>query len=170
MPLSPGDLLEDKYRIEAEMGRGAYGRVYRARDLALDRVVAIKELHKGQDDLGSAQFADFVRRFEREARVQARYNHPNIVHVYELLHPADDRLYLVMEYVDGGSLRDSLARRGPLPVEEAVRIMLDLLAGLTSTTRAASATTTRSSTPARATTRGPSSSTPAGPTSTSSAA
>lgn len=130
MPLSPGDLLANKYRIEAEIGRGAFGRVYRARDIALDRLVAIKELHKGEDDLGSTQFSDYVRRFEREARVQARFNHPNIVHVYELLRLADDRLYLAMEYVDGGSLRDHLARRGPLPVDEAVRIMLDLLAGL----------------------------------------
>ena len=130
MPLSPGDLLATKYRIEAEIGRGAFGRVYRARDVALDRLVAIKELHKGEDDLGSTQFSDYVRRFEREARVQARFNHPNIVHVYELLRLADDRLYLVMEYVDGESLRDDLARRGPLPVDEAVRIMLDLLAGL----------------------------------------
>ncbi len=130
MPLSPGDLLADKYRIEAEIGRGAFGRVYRTRDITLDRVVAIKELHKGADDLGSIVFNDYVRRFEREARVQARFSHPNIVHVYELLRPADDRLYLVMEYVDGGSLREYLARRGALPVDEAVRIMLDLLAGL----------------------------------------
>ncbi len=130
MPLSPGDLLATKYRIEAEIGRGAFGRVYRARDIDLDRGVAIKELHRGEDDLGSTQFSDYVRRFEREARVQARFNHPNIVHVYELLRLADDRLYLVMEFVDGENLRDYLARRGPLPVDEAVRITADILAGL----------------------------------------
>jgi tetratricopeptide (TPR) repeat protein len=130
MPLSPGDLLANKYRIEAEIGRGAFGRVYRARDIALDRVVAVKELHKGEDDLGSTQFADYVRRFEREARIQARFNHPNIVHVYELIQEGADRLYLVMELVDGESLRDHLARRGLLPVDEAVRIAGDLLAGL----------------------------------------
>ncbi len=130
MPLSPGDVLANHYRIEAEIGRGAFGRVYRARDIDLYRVVAIKELHKGEDDLGSVQFTDYVRRFEREARVLAPFNHPNIVHVYELLRLEGDRLYLVMEYVDGESLRDHLARRGPLPVDEAVRIMLDLLAGL----------------------------------------
>lgn len=130
MTLDAGDLLANKYRIEAEIGRGAFGRVYRARDIALDRVVAIKELHKGEDDIGSTVFSDYVRRFEREARVQARFNHPNIVHVYELLRLADDRLYLAMEYVDGESLRDYIARRGPLPVDEALRIMADLLAGL----------------------------------------
>ena len=130
MTLNAGDLLANKYRIEAEIGRGAFGRVYRARDMALDRVVAIKELHKGEDDLGSTGFTDYVRRFEREARVQARFNHPNIVHVYELLRLADDKIYLAMEYVDGESLRDTLARRGPLPVDEALRMMGDLLAGL----------------------------------------
>ena len=70
-----------------------------------------------------------MRRFEREAKVQARFNHPNIVHVYELPRPAEDRLYLVMEYVDGESRRDHLARRGPLPVDEALRFLLDILAG-----------------------------------------
>ena len=110
MPLNSGDQLANKYRIEAEIGRDAFGRVYRARDIALDRVVAIKELHKGEDDLGSTQFTDYVRRFEREARVQARFNHPNIVHVYELLRLADDRLYLAMEFVDGESLREGAPR------------------------------------------------------------
>lgn len=130
MSLNPGDILANHYRIEVEIGRGAYGRVYRARDIKLDRPVAIKELAKGTDDLGSSQFADYVRRFEREARVQAGFNHPNIVHVYELIQESADRLYLVMEYVDGESLRDALAHRGPLPVDEAVRITSDLLAGL----------------------------------------
>ena len=130
IPLNPGDLLANHYRIEAEIGRGAYGRVYRARDTRLDRPVAIKELAKGIDDLGSSQFADYARRFEREARVQAGFNHPNIVHVYELIQEGPDQLYLVMEFVDGESLRDYLARRGLLPVDEAVRITSDLLAGL----------------------------------------
>ncbi len=130
MPLKPGDILANHYRIEAEIDRGAYGRVYRARDTKLDRPVAIKELAKGMDELGSSIFSDYVRRFEREARVQAGFNHPNIVHVYELIQESADRLYLVMEYVDGESLRDTLARRGPLPIDEAVRITSDILAGL----------------------------------------
>ena len=130
MPLSSGDILSGHYRIEAEIGRGAYGRVYRARDTRLDRPVAIKELAKGVDELGSSIFSDYVRRFEREARVQAGFNHPNIVHVYELIQESADRLYLVMELVDGESLRDLLQRRGQLPIDEAVRITADILAGL----------------------------------------
>lgn len=130
MLLNPGDILSGHYRIEAEIGRGAYGRVYRARETKLDRPVAIKELARGADDLGSAQFADYVRRFEREAKVQANLNHPNIVHVYELIEGGDDQRYLVMEYVDGENLRRILDRRGQLPVDEAVRITADILAGL----------------------------------------
>ncbi len=130
MPLSSGDILGGHYRSEAEIGRGAYGRVYRARDTKLDRPVAIKELARGVDELGSSAFSDYVRRFEREARVQAGFNHPNIVHVYELIQEGADRLYLVMELVDGESLRDLLARRGPLPADEAIRVTADVLAGL----------------------------------------
>ena len=76
MPITSGDLLAAKYRIEAEIGRGAFGRVYRARDT---RLVAIKELHKGEDDLGSMQFSNYVRRFEREARGQAGLQHSDKV-------------------------------------------------------------------------------------------
>ncbi len=130
MPLKPGDILANHYRIEAEIGRGAYGRVYRGRDTRLDRPIAIKELAKGVDELGSSIFSDYVRRFEREARVQAGFNHPNIAHVYELIQGGDDQRYLVMEYVDGENLRDALKHRGQLPVDEAIRITADILAGL----------------------------------------
>ncbi|MFZ1467178.1 MAG: protein kinase, partial [Anaerolineae bacterium] len=130
MPLSAGDILNGHYRIETEIGRGAFGRVYRARDTKLDRPVAIKELLKGDADLASAGFDDYALRFEREARIQAGFNHPNIVHVYELIQEGADRLYLVMELVEGESLRDHLARRGPLPIAEATRITAELLTGL----------------------------------------
>ena len=130
MPLSSGDILSGHYRIEAEIGRGAYGRVYRVVDIKLDRPVAIKELTKGADGLTSTLFSDYVRRFEREARVQAGFNHPNIVQVYELIEGGDEQRCLVMEYVDGESLRDFLKRRDQLSVDEAVRITSDILAGL----------------------------------------
>ncbi len=130
MPLNPGDMLASHYRIEAEIGRGAYGRVYRARDTNLDRLVAIKELSRGADEIGSSQFSDYVRRFQREARVQAGLNHPNIVQVYELIQEGADQLYLAMEFVDRESLRDYLAKHGPLPMDEIVHITADILTGL----------------------------------------
>ena len=76
MPLSPGDLLANKCRIEADIGCGVFGRVHRARDIAADRPIAIKELHKAEDDFGSTVFSDYVGCFDREARLQARFSHP----------------------------------------------------------------------------------------------
>jgi serine/threonine protein kinase len=64
MPLSPGDLLANKYRIEAEIGRGAFGRVYRARDIALDRLIAINELHRARTRTAPHASDDCVRRCE----------------------------------------------------------------------------------------------------------
>jgi len=123
-------MLADKYRIKGVIGEGSFGRVYRAEEVALGREVAIKELLKGEGELGSSDYAQFSERFRREARVQAQFNHPNIVHVYDLLEPEPGTMYLVMEYVDGPSLRDHLAHNGLLPVDEAVGISSDILQGL----------------------------------------
>ena len=131
MSLEPGSLLAGKYQIQDEIGKGAYGRVYRARDTSLGRDVAIKELRKG-GEVGSTDYADYVRRFEREAQVQAGFIHPNIVQVYELVKPKTegDAYYLVMEYVDGKSLKEVLERGGPLPPDKALGIFCDILNGL----------------------------------------
>jgi len=128
--LSPGALIGDKYRIESLIGEGAFGYVYRAYDIRLQRPVAIKELSPANPKLSTTAFDDYRRRFEREARVQAQFNHPRIVHVYELL-PQGDAYYLVMEYVDGPSLRDYLREKGPLPFDEAIRLTRQVLDGLT---------------------------------------
>ena len=131
MPLTPHTLLAKKYRIEAVIGQGAYGRVYRARDVKLDRVVAIKELHKGEGELSSTAYADYARRFRREAKVQARFNHPHIVHVYELLELTPDNLYFVIECVDGGTFKELIERKGVyLPLADAVRLTQEILQGL----------------------------------------
>ena len=114
--LSPGTLIGGKYRIESFIGEGAFGYVYRAYDIRLQRPVAIKELSPANPKLSTTAFDDYRRRFEREARVQAQFNHPHIVHVYELL-PQGEAYYLVMEYVDGTSLRDYLEKKGPLSIE-----------------------------------------------------
>lgn len=131
MPLPSNTLLANKYRIEAIIGQGAYGRVYRARDVQLDRLVAIKELHKGDGELSSTAYNDYARRFRREAKVQARFDHPHIVHVYELLEPEPDKLYLVMACVDGGTLKDLIERKGAsLPIDDVLRIGQEILQGL----------------------------------------
>ena len=128
--LKPGDYLPgEKIRIEAVIGEGAFGVVYRAWDETLSRAVAVKELRRDAPGMGSTTFGKYVDRFRREARVQAQFTHPHIVHVYGLVEQGD-ALYLVMEFVDGSNLRDELAQRGPLPLEEAVKLTLDLLDAL----------------------------------------
>ena len=123
MPFSPGNTLYE-YRITRTLGQGAFGTVYLAQDTLLDRPVAIKEL------TAAAQVDPVAfQRFLQEARAAGSLNHPNIVTVYALK-PTDDAVYLVMEYLPGGSLRGLLSQRGRLPVEDAVRIAADVCDGL----------------------------------------
>lgn len=128
--LKVSDILPNEHiRIEAMIGEGAFDVVYRAWDETLARAVAVKELRRDAPGMSSTTFGKYADRFRREARVQAQFNHPHLVHVYRLLEQGDT-LYLVMEFVEGANLRDVLAQRGPLPVEEAVQITLDLLEAL----------------------------------------
>ena len=96
------------YRVEAVIGRGGMGVVYRATQVALERVVALKVI---APEFG--RHADFQTRFRREARLAASLNHPNIVAIYEA-GEADGQLYLSMQYVEGSSLRELIARASPL--------------------------------------------------------
>jgi serine/threonine-protein kinase len=106
-----------RYRIVAEIGRGAMGVVYRAVDPALDRMVAIKTIHLS-DDL--AERAEYEARFQQEAKAAARLSHPNIVTIYDIGREGD-LVYMAMELLEGDELRARL-ERGRLPVREAVDI------------------------------------------------
>ena len=111
------DVLQSSYTIEGEIGRGGMGVVYSARDLKLNRRVAIKLL---PPDLA---FRDDIKtRFVREAQTAARLSHPHIVPIHAV---GDDGglVYFVMGFVDGESLAARLRRRGRLPAEEVRRIM-----------------------------------------------
>lgn len=115
--------LAERYRIEDELGRGAMGTVYRAKDLRLERPVAIKMLHPAlTNELG-------VSRFQSEIRIAASLHHPNIVAVHES-GEADGRLFYVMDYLGGESLRVRLRREKQLSVEDALRIVDDIADGL----------------------------------------
>jgi serine/threonine protein kinase len=116
-----GRVLLDQFRIEEILGAGGMGTVYRARQPSLDRDVAIKILHA---DL--AHHADAVRRFQREARVATALDHPNVVRVLLLGQLPDGSLYLVMEHVPGRSLGDLLREEGPLPLERAMHIAVQV--------------------------------------------
>jgi formylglycine-generating enzyme required for sulfatase activity/predicted Ser/Thr protein kinase len=130
LTLTLGTLLSDgRYRIEGISGKGAFGVVYQAQDLSLERCVAIKELRRDAPGMGSTRFDTYVERFRREARVQAQFNHPHIVHVYELLE-VEEAFYLIMEYVEGRTLKEHLQQHGPLSMPDAVRITLEILDAL----------------------------------------
>ena len=116
--------LGDDYELLDEIGAGGFGRVYRARDLGLEREVAIKVLHPSLTaDLG------VVERFRREAQLAARLRHPNIVSIYDIGGRAGLQWY-TMELIPGASLGQIIAAHGPLPVERVVRLLDQALSAL----------------------------------------
>lgn len=117
--------LEAEYVIEGEVGRGGMGVVFSARDLRLNRRVAIKVL---PPDLAFRE--DIRTRFMREAQTAARLQHPHIVPIHAVGEVAN-MVYFVMGFVDGESLGQRLRRRGKLPVEEARRVMKETADALT---------------------------------------
>lgn len=125
-----GESLAGRYRLDALIGSGGFATVFRARDLRLERDVAVKVLlaNHATDPVTAA-------RFDREARVLAAVGHPNVVAVHDV-HPGDpetgEEPFLVMELCDGGSLADRLAAsvNGAIQPDELVPILVDVAAGL----------------------------------------
>src|SRR4051794_31606658 len=109
-------ILNDRYELEQKIGEGGMARVYRGRDLRLNRQVAIKVLHSH-----FASDANFLQRFHHEAQAAANLRHPNIVDVYDVGQDGDTH-YIVMEYVAGSDLKALLMRNGALPIEQAVYV------------------------------------------------
>jgi TolB-like protein/Flp pilus assembly protein TadD/tRNA A-37 threonylcarbamoyl transferase component Bud32 len=124
VPPGLADALAGRYRIEQEIGRGAGATVYRALDIRHGRAVALKLLHP---DLGAALGP---ARFQREIRTLARLQHPHILPLFDSGEVAG-RLFYTMPLVPAGSLRDRLAREGPLPVADALRLGGQLASALT---------------------------------------
>jgi serine/threonine protein kinase len=120
-PLHAGDLLDGKYRIEARVGQGGMGAVYRGTHLHTTRTVAIKVI---RSHLTSR--AEFVERFRREAEAAGRLHHPNVVNVTDFGFALTDSgavAYLVMEFLDGCTLSDIMAEETQLPVSWVVDIV-----------------------------------------------
>jgi serine/threonine-protein kinase len=120
----PGGLFASRYQIEALLGRGGMGAVYRALDTLVGDRLALKTL-----DLGRGASASAIDRFKREVRLARRISHPNVARVHDLGEHAGLH-YLTMEYVEGGDLDGLLEREKQLPLERAVRIALAVADGL----------------------------------------
>src|SRR5262245_14508909 len=124
LPVSPvsGLVLNERYVIECELGRGGMSRVFAARDIKLDRRVAIKFLAPGTHD------DDELRRFEQEARAAGSLNHPNVLIVHDIgTHEGNP--YIVSELLEGGTLREHLDG-APLVLEKAIDYAAQLADGL----------------------------------------
>jgi hypothetical protein len=121
--LQPGQVFAG-YRIEGVAGRGGMGIVYRARQIMLDRIVALKLIAPEM-----AADEDFRARLERESKVLASIDHPNVITIYEA-GEVDGELFMSMRYVEGLDLRSLIAAEGALAPERAARIVAQVAAGL----------------------------------------
>ena len=108
------------YEVIEILGMGGMGAVYKARQISLDRLVAIKILPP--EAAGDAD-ANFVERFKNEARTMAKMNHPGIVHVYDFGETSEGQLYIVMEFIDGTDVSKMLLSQGRLPPDHALAIV-----------------------------------------------
>src|SRR5450759_5352632 len=122
MPLSVGDKL-GHYEVLSLLGVGGMGEVYRAKDTKLDRDVAIKVLPQAL-----ARDPERLARFEREAKVLASLDHPNIGHIHGILDSEDSR-GLVLALIEGPTLADRI-EAGPIPLDEAVAISKQIIEAL----------------------------------------
>jgi hypothetical protein len=127
-PLPFARLLNARYRFERRLGRGGMGSVYQARDTELERHVAVKVIRSGM-----MAGAEAEARFRREAKAVAGFSHPNVVTVHDFGVSGDNRAYLVMELLSGGTLREELLRWGRL---ESKRV-LEILSGVSAAAAAA---------------------------------
>ena len=122
--ITKGQKINDRYEIIKSIGEGGMANVYLAKDIILDRNVAIKIL---RGDLAGDE--KFVRRFQREALSASSLSHPNIVEMYDV---GEDNgtYYIVMEYVSGMTLKQLIKKRGSLSLSEAIDIMLQITDGI----------------------------------------
>lgn len=119
-----GSVLSDRYRLDALLGEGGMGRVYAAEHVMMRKKLAVKILHREL-----TMVPEVVARFEREAMAAANIEHPNVAAATDFGKLADGSVFMAMEFVEGRSLRDEIAR-GPLPTERALRIARQIASAL----------------------------------------
>jgi len=120
-----GRLLDGRYQIEAVLGQGGMGMVFRATQVTVKRAVAVKTLHPSL-----AAAPQFFERFRREAEVASRLNHPNVITVFDFGRTDDGVCYFVMELIHGESLKQLVKRDGPLPLRRAMNLIEQAARGL----------------------------------------
>ncbi len=119
-----GELIDNRYKIIKSIGEGGMANVYLAWDTILEREVAVKVL---RGDLSDDE--KFIRRFKREANSASSLKHPNIVEIYDVGED-NGKYFIVMEYVNGKTLKSLIKKRGALNINEAIDIMLQLTSGI----------------------------------------
>ena len=137
MPYAPGEILLEKYRIEAMLGHGAFGDVYRVTYLPLKQVRALKVLRRETPGVDEAEFARAQERFQFEAYLGGQLNsptpHPHLILIYEPIN-TDDLAGLVMEFAPGGNLAERIKQareRGvPISIDAALQIAMEVALGL----------------------------------------
>src|SRR5580704_8485552 len=120
-----GRTIAGKFVVESPIGSGAMGAVFRARQVALEKTIAIKVLHS--EHAGDPAFA---ARFHREAKAASRLNHSNSMQVLDFGAEPDGLLYIAMEYLDGRSLHRLLREEGRLPPRRVADILMQALAAI----------------------------------------
>jgi len=122
--MSEAGLLNNRYQLEEKLGSGGMATVYRAKDMMLERSVAIKILRSDY-----SQDPAFRERFRQEAKAAANLSHPNIVTIHDF-GLDQDRLFIIMEYIPGHTLKDLIDERGRFTTEKAIHLIVQACAGI----------------------------------------
>jgi serine/threonine protein kinase len=130
-PFIGREILNGEFRILAKIGTGGMGSVYKANQTAMNRLVAVKILHPKL-----ANRRDLVSRFRREAKAMSHLTHPNTVRVLLYGELEDGSLYIVMEYLEGRNLNQTVRSEGPMPLERALPILMQVCGALEEAHRA----------------------------------
>jgi serine/threonine-protein kinase len=119
-----GKVIDGRYEIQARIGEGGMGVVYKARQTSIDRVIALKMLNQQM-----AQDPTWVQRFYNEAKACSRLQHPNTIRMFDFGQTTDGRLFMTMEFLDGVGLRTAL-QNGPMAPQRVVKILIQCCASL----------------------------------------
>src|SRR5436190_684362 len=120
-----GKVIDGRYEIMARIGEGGMGVVYKAKQTSIDRVIAIKMLNP---QMASDQ--QWVQRFYNEAKATSRLQHPNTIRMFDFGQTADGRLFLTMEFLDGQTLREAVARQAPMAPNRVLKVLIQCCASL----------------------------------------